>query len=118
MKSVFAVFAVLGIAALSQGAFAGGHEASESAGSCNYTMKNMFAGPFKVCQTNRDEAACTTIGQTDDNSDASHMAGDCSEEGAIGSCVMVGTSLVYYEGDPMGIEIGCGFQGGTWEAAQ
>ncbi len=118
MKSVFAIFAVLGIAALSQGAFAGGHLASESAGSCNYIMKNMFAGPFKVCQTNQDVAACATIGQTDENSDASHMAGDCSGEGTIGSCVMADASVVYYEGDPVGLEIGCGFQGGTWEAAE
>jgi hypothetical protein len=24
---------------------------------------------------------------------------------------------IYYEGDPSGLEIGCGFQGGEWKAA-
>jgi hypothetical protein len=108
MKHLFAAVTALGILGFSTVSFAG---------ACNFTMKNMFAGPYKVCQTNQDEAGCTTIGSTDDNSDAVHSAGDCSADGVVGSCVMEGTSVVYYEGDPTGLEIGCGFQGGTWEAA-
>ncbi len=118
MKYLLAAVAAIGIMGLSTGAFAASHEAGESAGSCSFTMKNMFAGPYKVCQTNQDEAACTTIGTTDENSEAAHSADDCTAEGTVGSCVMEGTSVVYYEGDPAGLEIGCGFQSGTWEAAE
>ena len=123
MKHLLAAVAALGILGLSTGTFAGGHESSEAAapsegaGSCNFTMMNMFAGPYKVCQTNQDEAACTAIGTSDENSDAAHTADDCSAEGSVGACVMEGTSVVYYEGDAAGLEIGCGFQSGTWEAA-
>ena len=61
MKHLYAAVAALGILGLSTGAFAGAHssgpaiELSEGGGSCNFTMKNMFAGPYKVCQTNLDE---------------------------------------------------------------
>jgi len=87
-------------------------------GSCNYTMQNMFAGPYKVCAGPLDAGACTARGEEDDNSDAVHNAGACSPEGSVGSCVTADGAVVYYEGDPGGLEIGCGFQAGTWEAAE
>ncbi len=91
-------------------------DAAGGGGSCNYTMQNMFAGPYKVCSGPMDAAACTAAGEADDNSDAVHSAGDCSQEASVGSCVTADGAVVYYEGDPGGLEIGCGFQAGTWEA--
>ena len=93
-------------------------DAADGAGSCNYTMQNMFAGPYKVCSGPLDAGACTARGEEDDNSDAVHNAGACSPEGSVGSCVTADGAVVYYEGDPGGLEIGCGFQGGTWESAE
>ena len=37
---------------------------------------------------------------------------------AVGTCDMGESKLVYYEGDPGGLEIGCGFQGGEWVNAE
>ena len=124
MKAVQVPLALFGSLVLSTAAFAGGHTSGptaqivEGGGSCNYTMQNMFAGPYKVCQTNLDAANCEIAGQEAENSDASHVEGDCSAEGAIGACAMEGTKVVYYEGDPSGLEIGCGFQSGTWESME
>ena len=98
---------------------AGGHEGGGGAkaagdGHCNYVQENMFAGPFKVCQMPTDAALCEELGNTDDNADAAQGDGECSMEAAVGTCDMGDSKLVYYEGDPGGLEIGCGFQGGEW----
>lgn len=95
-----------------------GDPAKAQEGSCNYTMQNMFAGPYKVCSGPMDAAACTAAGEADDNSDAVHSEGDCSQEDSVGSCVTADGALIYYEGDPGGLEIGCGFQAGTWEGVE
>ncbi len=89
----------------------------DGAGQCSYVQKNMFAGPFKVCDTPVNAEKCAEIGKTDENSDAVHSAGTCPTEGKVGVCDMgdAGTR-VYYEGDAGGLEIGCGFQGGEWKA--
>lgn len=85
---------------------------------CNYTQQNMFAGPFKVCDSPVSPEKCTELGKTDDNSGATHGAGDCAAEGKVGVCDMgEGGQRSYYEGDAGGLEIGCGFQGGEWKAA-
>ncbi len=88
-------------------------------GSCNYTIDNRRGGPYKVCSGPMDAEACTAQGEADGISNASYNAGTCSQEGSVGSCV-AGTSgsVVYYEGDPGLIETGCGYQNGTWEAAE
>ena len=83
-------------------------------GSCSYVQQNMFAGPFNVCETSLDSGACDTRGTTDENSDAKHVAGSCSTESVVGTCDLGETALIYYTGDPSGLEIGCGFQGGMW----
>jgi hypothetical protein len=91
--------------------------AQDGPGHCNYVQKNMFAGPFKVCDQPVDAAKCAELGKTDENSDAAHGAGECSSAGKIGVCDMGDAGKrVYYEGDPGGLEIGCGFQGGEWKA--
>jgi len=92
----------------------GGGQDVSGDGHCNYTQENMFAGPFKVCQMPVGAEGCETLGSTDDNADAAHGDGECAAEEAIGTCDMGDQKLVYYEGDPGGLEIGCGFQGGDW----
>ena len=87
-------------------------------GHCAYTMENMFAGPFKVCLQPSDAAACAETGTEDDNADAVHGEGACSAEGSVGTCDMGEQQMVYYEGEPDGLEIGCGFQGGDWILAE
>jgi hypothetical protein len=87
---------------------------AQAAESCSYTQKNMFAGPFKVCEEPIAEAKCTEIGKTDENSNAAHKAAACPVEKVVGTCDKGATKLRYYDGDPSGLEIGCGFQGGTW----
>lgn len=106
-SSLIAAVALLAIGPLT--AFAEGH--------CNYVQKNMFAGPFKVCDTPVTPEKCAELGKTDENSDAVHGAGDCSTDGKVGVCDMGDAGKrIYYEGDPGGLEIGCGFQGGEWKA--
>jgi len=110
MKSkLIATVALLAIAPLA--AFA-----ADGAGHCSYTQKNMFAGPFKICDIPASADQCGILGKTDDNSDAAHGDGDCPEAGRVGVCDRGADGLrYYYEGDPDGLEIGCGFQGGEWK---
>ena len=122
MKKMFSMFIVT-VALMSSGnVFAGAHEGGGAKaagdGHCNYTQENMFAGPFKVCQMPTDAAGCEELGNTDDNADAVQGDGACAAEGAVGTCDMGEIKLVYYEGDPGGLEIGCGFQGGEWVNAE
>lgn len=100
------------------GAHEGGGAAASGDGHCNYTQENMFAGPFKVCQMPTDAAACEELGNTDDNTDAVQGDGACGSDGKVGTCDTGDYQLVYYEGDPGGLEIGCGFQGGEWVSAE
>ena len=105
LKSTIAALVLAG-SSFASVAFADGH--------CNYTQENMFAGPFKVCEMPTDAAKCEELGNTDDNTDAVQGDGECASEGAVGNCDRGDSKLVYYEGDPGGLEIGCGFQGGEW----
>jgi hypothetical protein len=102
--------------ALAGGHTGGGGPAAGGDGHCNYVQENMFAGPFKVCQMPTDAALCEELGSTDDNHDAAQGDGACSTDGMVGTCDMGEAKLLYYEGDPGGLEIGCGFQGGDWVA--
>ncbi len=92
--------------------------ASAEGGACQYVMENMFAGPYKACTEPATAAACDEIGTTDDNRDAAHSDGMCPTESLIGTCDLGDSQLRYYEGDPSGLEIGCGFQGGDWITAE
>lgn len=88
-------------------------------GVCNYTMKNMFAGPYKVCQNKIDEATCMGRAKEDENTDPTFSAdADCAAEGAVGACTTAEHATTYYEGDPSGLAIGCGFQQGEWTDAE
>lgn len=83
-------------------------------GSCSYTRLSEHGGPYKVCEEPVAEARCTELGKTDDNSGAIHVAGACPVAKLVGTCDKGATKLHYYDGDPSGLEIGCGFAGGTW----
>lgn len=104
---------IAAVALLAGGPLAG-TALADDAGHCRYIQQNMFAGPFKVCEMPIDAAKCEEIGKTDDNKDAVHAAGACPVESLVGTCDKGETKLLYYDGDPSGLEIGCGFQGGTW----
>lgn len=105
------------IAALA--ALALGPAAAMAAGHCDYTQKNMFAGPFKVCDMPSTAEKCDAAGKTDDNSGAKYADGDCAPAGQVGVCDMgANGKRIYYDGDPGGLEIGCGFQGGEWKTAK
>ncbi len=107
---------ILGIAAAMM--LAGGSTVAMAEGSCVFIQENMFAGPFDVCQAPVNADACAEIGQTDDNADAVHSDGACDLAKLVGTCD-IGTSKVHYlSGDPGGLEIGCGFQGGDWVAVE
>ena len=108
-SSLIAAVALLAIGPLTA-------SAADGAGPCNYTQKNMFAGPFQVCDQPASAEKCTELGKTDENSGAAHGDGDCAAEDRVGICDMGDAGKrVYYEGDPGGLEIGCGFQGGEWK---
>ena len=110
IKSTIAALVLAG-SSFASVAFAEGH--------CNYTQENMFAGPFKVCQMPTDAASCEELGNTDDNADAAQGDGACGNENAVGYCdIEGGVKLYYYEGDPGGLEIGCGFMNGEWVNAE
>lgn len=90
----------------------------EPVGACTFVQENMFAGPFDVCQAPVTEAACTELGETDDNSGAAFAQGeDCDlEKEIVGICDIGESKVYYYTGDAFALEIGCGFQGGEWIA--
>jgi hypothetical protein len=114
IKILLMTIALAGSGIAFGGAHEGGGAKAGGDGHCNYVQENMFAGPFKVCQMPTDQAACEELGSTDDNRDAAQGDGACGTDGEVGTCDLGDSKLVYYEGDPGGLEIGCGFQGGEW----
>ena len=118
---ILGVVAAISIAGGTSAAFAAGHEGGPEItgeGSCTYVQENMFAGPFNVCQEPVGAESCAVLGETDDNADAAHADGACSADGVVGTCDLGSNKLHYYDGDAGGLEIGCGFQGGEWIAAE
>ena len=124
MKKLMMVLSATTLLMVAGNAFAAAHDGgggpkATGDGHCNYTQENMFAGPFKVCQMPTDAAYCDEIGNTDDNADAAQADGACGNEDAVGYCdIEGGVKLYYYEGDPGGLEIGCGFMNGEWVNAE
>ena len=121
MIQILGVAAVVLFAGSSSVVLAGGHEGGATItgdGSCAYVQENMFAGPFDVCEEPVGAESCAELGQTDDNADAVHSEAACTTDGLIGTCDKGDTKLRYYTGDAGGLEIGCGFQGGDWIAAE
>jgi hypothetical protein len=124
MKKLIMVLSATALLTIAGNAFAASHDGGGGPkavgdGHCNYTQENMFAGPFKVCQMPTDAGYCAEIGDTDDNADAVQADGACGNEAAVGYCdIEGGVKLYYYEGDPGGLEIGCGFMNGEWVNAE
>jgi len=88
-------------------------------GHCKYTRENDHTPqPYKVCEMPTDAAQCAELGTTNSNADAVYADGACPTENAIGSCDKETSKLVYYDGDPEGVEVGCGFTGGDWVGAE
>ena len=121
MKSVLK-FSIGLMALLSVGiAFAGLHSEGDGLpkgkpgdGHCMHMLQNlMMDGQVKACEQPASAEGCETIGNTDDNSDAVHGAGDCPTEGALGICDTGDMKFVYYTDDGQlgGLEMGCGFMG-------
>jgi hypothetical protein len=108
---------IAAVALLAVGAYASVAQAADEKagpGSCKYIQQNMFAGPFHVCEMPIDAPKCEELGKTDENKDAVHTGDACPTAALVGTCDKGATKLMYYDGDPSGLEIGCGFQGGTW----
>jgi len=102
-------------------AFAGAHEGGPEItgeGSCTFVQENMFAGPFDVCQEPVGAESCAALGEFGDNADAVHSESACAPETLVGTCDLGGSKVHYITGDAGGLEIGCGFQGGDWIAAE
>lgn len=121
INQILGIAAAVMLAGGSTAALAGGHEggpAITGEGSCTYVQENMFAGPFDVCQEPVGAESCAELGQTDDNADAVHSPDACSTEALVGTCDLGSNKLHYLSGDAGGLEIGCGFQGGDWIAAE
>ncbi len=90
--------------------------ANATAGHCSFNLKNQWAGPYKACIDPSTPAQCDETGKRDENSGAAHGAGACPAAGRVGTCAKPDSALHYYDGEASGLEIGCGFQGGTWKA--
>lgn len=121
MNQILSVAAAVVALSGASAAFAGGHEGAPEItgeGSCTYVQENMFAGPFDVCQEPVGPESCEQLGQADDNANAVHSDGACSNEGLVGTCDLGSSQVNYLSGDAGGLEIGCGFQGGDWIAAE
>ncbi len=87
--------------------------ATAIAGHCTYVQQGRSAS-HQVCETPTDEAACTAIGAAEGHSNAEFAAGACPVEDLVGTCDKGASKILYFDGDPSQLEIGCGFQGGTW----
>jgi hypothetical protein len=89
----------------------------EITGRCFYTLKNTWAGPYKVCLAPVSARTCNQVGESDENSSPVWSEGACPVEGSVGTCTREKDATTYYDGDASGIEMGCGFQSGTWKTA-
>ena len=78
--------------------------------------KHVRRARLTFCQAPMTEAACTEMGETDDNQDATFAQGEeCdTERDMVGICDIGDSKIYYYTGDAFALEIGCGFQGGDW----
>lgn len=119
MAGAIALGAVLTLSMIGSQATADDTKKGDAAGGhCNFVMKNAFAGPYKACMSPTTSEQCTTLGTSDENSGAVYGEGACPTASAVGTCAMDTGSMTYYEGEASGLEIGCGFQSGTWTAGQ
>jgi len=124
MRSSFTFVATLlaggliaGVGLYQSRAIADDAKAAGATGQCNFVTKNTFAGPFKTCAAPVTAVQCAESGKADENSGAVWTEGSCPTASAVGSCKRDNDTITYYDGDASALEIGCGFQSGTWTAA-
>ena len=86
---------------------------SNAGGHCTFAQQGP-AQSYEACEMPVDESACTAIGEDPRNSDAEYGSGACPVDGVVGTCDKGASKLYYYSGVPEQLEVGCGFQGGTW----
>lgn len=87
--------------------------AAADVGHCTYVQQGRVES-HDVCEAPTDAETCTAIGAAEGHSEASYQSGACPIEGRVGTCDKGATRIEYFNGDPSQLEIGCGFQGGTW----
>jgi hypothetical protein len=83
------------------------------AGHCNYTQQGRMES-HQVCEMPTDEATCTAIGEAEGHSNAEFATGSCPVQDLVGTCDKGASKILYFDGNQSQLEIGCGFQGGTW----
>lgn len=88
----------------------------EIGGHCRFNLQNQWAGPYKACIDPSTAVQCDETGKRDQNSGATFAPGACPAPGRVGTCAKSDASVHYYDGEASSIEVGCGFQGGTWKA--
>jgi hypothetical protein len=88
---------------------------NDTEGHCRFNLQNQWAGPYRACIDPSTPAQCEDTGKRDQNSGATFAPGSCPALGRVGTCAKSDASVHYYDGDPASIEVGCGFQGGTWK---
>jgi len=88
----------------------------ETGGHCRFNLQNQWAGPYKACIDPSTAVQCDETGKRDQNSGATFAPGACPAPGRVGACAKSDATVHYYDGEASSIEVGCGFQGGTWKA--
>ena len=112
LRTVIFVLLTLGVAPLSAQQSA---PTNGDTGHCRFNLQNQWAGPYKACVDPSTAAQCEETGKRDQNSGATFASGACPASGRVGTCAKPDSSVHYYDGDAGSIEVGCGFQGGTWK---
>lgn len=87
--------------------------ADADAGHCRYRQQG-HNGSYQVCEAPTDATACAALDHGQRTRDAEPGPGACPVEHLVGTCDKGPTKINYYEGAPEELELGCGFQGGTW----
>lgn len=82
-------------------------------GRCTYTQESPH-GTHDVCEMPVTAENCDAMDEWDSVSDPGHASGACPTDDVVGTCDKGSTQIIYYSGEPDKLEIGCGFQGGTW----
>lgn len=109
---------VLALAAAGASAADSAAPPADSGGHCSFNLKNAWAGPYKACIDPSTPNQCAETGKRDENSGATFAPGACPTPNRVGTCAKPDSAVHYYDGEASSLEVGCGFQGGTWKVGQ
>jgi len=84
-----------------------------STGHCLYVQQGRSQA-LSVCEMPVDEVTCEALNQGERTRDAEYAPGACPVAAVAGTCDKGASKVFYLDGDPTQLEIGCGYQGGTW----